>query len=155
MGSAWASPRQYSHRSLRADLHQTTVVGPQEGRQISQSRIADETGLAGDTQSGTSIDALQSELLDLYTAQIADLKRVEAILRQRLQLKDDLIGDQSARIQGLLGQLATEMRLGDARVDREKALCPRCPPKWQRRTLNGVSLGLGMLAGRGSCDFGD
>jgi len=117
--------------------------------------LAAETNLEDDNQSNTSTSDLQQELHDLYTEQIMDLQRALDLLNLQLQLADLLIDSQSEQIQGLENSLESVKRLADARVDAEKARCPKCLKPWLNWTTRGLAFVVGGAAGRGSCDFGN
>lgn len=110
----------------------------------------------GDTGIGREVPPLSEtelqsiDLLELLQLQVADLKRLNEIYRERVVLRDDLIASQQVRIQGLEAQLDTERRLSDAKIEFEKVSCS-CPPLWQRRILNAGMLAVGGFAGRGTC----
>ncbi len=125
----------------------TALASPSSYQAISSQALPQ-----GDMDKERSV--LQRDLLDLYTAQLADMKLVEDLLRQRLVLKDDVIDAQAERLLGLENSIESVKRLADARVEQEKQRCPRCPPRWARYGLTAGSFVVGSLAGRGSCSFG-
>jgi len=95
----------------------------------------------------------QAEIMDLYAEQMNDMQRALDLLNLQLQLADVLIDSQSAQIQGLESSLESVKRLSDARVEAERAKCPRCLKPWLNWTTRVVAFGVGGYVGRGSCDF--
>jgi len=108
-----------------------------------------------DFQGETDSQDVQEELLDLYTEQIMDMQRALDLLNLQLQLADVLIDAQKEQILGLQNSLESVKRLADARVEAERARCPKCLKPWLNWTTRVVAFGVGGVAGRGSCDFGN
>jgi len=130
-------------------------LDPKQSSVLAQSQSSEDmmTYLESGNQSSTSTSEVESELVDTLSEQIADMQRAIDLLRLQLQLGDELIDSQAAQIQGLENSLESVKRLSDARVEAEKARCPRCLKPWLNWTTRGLAFAVGGYAGRGSCDF--
>ena len=111
--------------------------------------------LQSDFLADSDMPEMSEELHDLYIEQIMDMQRAIDLLSLQLQLGDVLIDAQKEQILGLENSLESVKRLADARVDAEKARCPKCLKPWLQWTTRGLAFAVGGAAGRGSCDFGN